>query len=335
MLIHDINSYENLDETRCNWNEINSIWGVSPIGPIHLGYDSQILMQKEGIEKGIKDHTIIIADLHTIMDKGYSWYEIKKRGFYFEFYLKEICKIENTKFIFGSEFQTRSLYTEMMYSVLPKLEWKNILEAMPSKMRNSRNYSASSAIYPVMQCLDVLYNKANFVFADTGQRKIYTLLNAFLKEESYVFYSEFQKILDATHIVYYPLAHDIKGNRLVESTLGTRISVHDDEATLRNKIKSMFAPFGTNNTDKANALLETYKYSVFPWLKDIGYSVRIKSKKYDTFEEFENDYNHMVFHPNDAKDEIFEPLKLRLAHIQSTMNKGITNWIDHDKLNKK
>ncbi|MCB0412812.1 MAG: hypothetical protein KDD50_00660 [Bdellovibrionales bacterium] len=334
MLKHEINIPENLGEVKCKWNEISSLWGVSPTGPIHLGYDSQILMQKEGIKKGIKEHTIIIADLHTIMDKGHSMYDIKKRGFYFEFYLKEVCKIENTKFIFGSEFQTRPLYIEMMYSILPKLEWKHILEAMPSQMRRSRNYAASSTIYPVMQCLDVLYNKANFIYADTGQRKIYNLLDAFSQIKPYAFYSRFQEILDTLHIAYYPLMHDIYGMRLVESTTNTRISVHDNEATLKNKIMKMFAPYGSNDTIKANALLETYKYSVFPWLNDIGRSIRIDSRQYDKFQEFENDYIQQVFHPNDAKEELFKVLKIRLAHIQSTLYGGITNWIDLNKLNK-
>ena len=335
MRIHDLNSPKNLDETGCKWNEVSSIWGVSPIGPIHLGYDSQILMQKEGIKKGIKDHTIIIADLHTIMDKGFSLYDIKKRGFYFEFYLKEVCKIENTKFIFGSEFQSRPLYTEMMYSILPKLEWKHIFNAMPSKMRKNRNYAASSTIYPVMQCLDVLYNNANFIFADTGQRKIYNLLDVISKLESYAFYSRFKEILDTIHIAYYPLGHDIKGKRLVESNTNTRISVHDDETTLRNKINNMFAPYGSNNTKRADALIETYKYSVFPWLHDIGRSIRINSQQYDTFEEFERDYNQQVFHPIDSKEELFNVLKIRLAHIQNTMYRGITNWIDFNRLNKR
>lgn len=201
-------------------------------------------------------------------------------------------------------------------------------------MRRSRSYAASSTIYPVMQCLDVLYNNADFIFADTGQRKIYNLLDAFSKIESCAFYSRFQEILDTIHIAYYPLGHDIKGKRLEESSTDTRISVHDNETTLSNKIKKMFAPYGSNETDRANALLETYKYSVFPWLNDIGRSIQIKPKKYDTFEEFESDYNQQVFHPNDAKAELFKVLKIRLTHIQSTMYRGITNWIDLNKLNK-
>ena len=327
-----INDYKGLADTCSDWSSRKSLWGVAPVAPIHLGLDSLVLLQKEAIRLGVKRHYLIIADFHALMTKGISWRESRARSYYYEFYFKEVCQLENTDFLLGSFFQTRPDYVEELYSSLRDISLSKVRETMPSLAKNRTVYSFV-AVYALMQCLDIFHVNANYVLAETAQKKIYDLVpdisNSFIQRTGIE--RNFTTGLNKMSFAYIKPAHDILGQNLNVSSSGTRISIHESESSLLKKVKRISIPAQTDPSS-TNPLLDTFKYSVFPWFDFIQIKcLNGVTKEYYKYEDFEFDYYHKVFHSIDAKSELYEKLKMRISKTQNLMAKGISNWINIDK----
>ncbi|WP_149242231.1 hypothetical protein [Dyadobacter sp. 32] len=328
----DINDYTELAGTCSDWTSRKSLWGVAPVAPIHLGFDSLVLLQKEAISLGVKRHYVIIADLHALMTKGMTWKENRARSYYYEFYFKEICKLENTDFLLGSFFQTRTDYVEELYSSMRDISLSKVRETMPSSAKNQTVYSFV-AVYALMQCLDIFHVNANYVLAENAQKKIYDLVpdiaNSFIQRTGIE--RNFTTGLNKMSFAYVKPAYDILGQNLNLSSSGSRISIHETDTSLIKKIKKMsIPPLGA--TFLANPLLETFKFSVFPWFDVVSVKgLNGSIKEYYDFKQFESDYYNQVFHSIDAKNELYLKLRERISTTQSLMAKGITNWINIDK----
>src|SRR5579864_836215 len=70
-------------------------WGTAPTGAIHIGYFVPILKIIDYLEAG-SDMTILIADLHAVLDEMKSTFEqVEYRALYYETMIKEILKSLN------------------------------------------------------------------------------------------------------------------------------------------------------------------------------------------------------------------------------------------------
>jgi len=336
----NIDDFDNLDTllSITNWSEINTLWGVGPVAPLHLGYDSLIVLQKKILEKNPHRHFLIMADIHAILSHKFSWQDIRERCYYYEYYFRETCNLKNCDYVLGSYFQTRADYIEELYSVMGQISLNNVKDSLPTSTKKNETIPASIAIYPLMQCLDIFHLKANLVIAEKGQEKIYELCRKFGDYKIYRIGMETK--LKATKgkliFLYIPTSHDIQGNPLIQSTTNTRISIHDNESTLISKINNMYAPPYDQKIieGRANAVLEFFKYSVFPWFKE---SVSIENInngiiKYDKFRDLEDNYNKGLHTPQELKRVLQLYLWKRLSSIQDSLANGIDSWIDKTKL---
>ncbi len=334
-----ISSVDEIDEKLIipNWDDINTLWGVGPSAPLHLGYDSLLILQKAILEKRPHRHFMLMADMHTILSHKLSWKEIRQRCYYYEYYFREICNLKNADYILGSYFQTRADYIEELYSVLGQTALSAVKDTLPSPKKNEM-IPASIAIYSLMQCLDIFHLRANLVVAEAGQEKIYNLARDF--DKCRITRPGIETKLRATKgkliFLYIPTAHDIDGKPLRESTAKTRISIHDNKATLEAKIDRMYAPpFDQPLIEgRANAILEFFKYSVFPWI-DAGIeviNVNYETIHYNTYRDLERDYNNGLFHPLELKASLKQALWIRLKYIHNHLTVGIDSWINFDKL---
>ena len=195
---------------------------------------------------------------------------------------------------------------------------------MPTLKKNETIMSYS-VIYPIMQCIDVLYTKADVILAEHGQKKIYSLL----KYLSPYFNHKIDK--KGINFIYVKQSHDILGKPLNVSTSKTRISFHETEESLKQKIQKMYAPEKEIcQSGKVNALLETFKYSVFPWVSEVHIKSTTKTLvKYSKYKDFEKDYFSGIIHPNDVKNTLFYVLINRIKCAKEKLKNATTNWIGY------
>ncbi len=317
-----------------------SLWGVAPTAPLHLGYDSLILAQRELIQLGLS-HIVLLADYHAVLTHGYSGLQASSRATYYESYLRHCCGIDAT-FLRGSRFQTTPQYVEMLYSAMSALPVSAVKNSLSKISKGSGVNAAmvSSYIYGLMQCLDCYFVNANVIFAERGQAKIYRLLDAFPPTAlSSATFSALKRISATlaipTVFVYASTGTDIKGMPLNISRAETRISIHERKDSLSAKIDQMFAaPGGTPlPSGRVNAILEFFRCSVFPWRKS-PVTVRNVSgaeRDYASYADFRADYDTGALDPRDCKAALKELLWDRLSNVQRTMGSCICDWVDLDK----
>ncbi len=323
-----------------SWNEIKSLWGVSPVGPLHLGYDSLIVLQRKILEKNPKKHFIVIADIHSALSHGLSWLDLRQRCYYYEYYLREISFLKHSNYILGSYFQTRPSYVESLYSLLGKVSLRSVMDTLPAYVKKNNIVPASVSIYSLMQCLDVFYLETNFIVADRGQEKIYDLIYEFYDCNVLRFGTEtnLKEPEKKITFLYIPIASDIKGRSLKESSSETRTSIHDSKDTLEKKIDHMYAPPYNQMIckEKINACLEFFKYSVFPWIDE---KIKIVNQNgveflFENYRELEKCFYEGFLFPNDLKKSLKDYLWKRLQFIQNSLQQGIDFWVDKKRLNK-
>ena len=320
-----------------------SLWGVAPVAPLHLGYDELILTQKRIVDAGAR-HVVLLADLHAMMSHGLSFAEVTSRALYYEHYLKSCCGLR-AQYLRGSEFQMRVDYTEHLYALTARTKVSSVKDAIPSSAKSSdQSACVSTFLYSIMQCLDAWYLNATVVVAEAGQKKIYDLQPELLPSLLGSAYSvnhvaPLRSVKDGrgnhTRFLYRPTGHDIQGLPLAQSKARTRISIHDNAETLGRKVNSMFAPPAGQAVPegRVNALLEHFRYSVFPWRTQ---PVIVKGEdgrdhQFDNYGGFSIAYNEGLLHPAECKKALLNALQERLAQIQGSWSQGFTSWIDVDK----
>lgn len=327
-----INHPNKVSELQLKLKGKNTLWGLAPVAPIHLGYDSLILLQKKAIEEG-STHVVLLADLHAMMSHKLKWEDVDIRVNYWKFYLKEICHIEAT-YLRGSYFQTRPGYVEDLYSIISSLTVRKVKDRLP-KVAKTEAFYVYQTIYPIMQCLDIFHTDAEIILAEEGQRKIYKLIEELHKSEIFRPWVN-QRLRKDLSFIYIHTSHDINGEPLIKSKLSTRINVHETPDTLKKKINRMYAPPAGQQLEegKVNALLEFFKFSVFPWFKEIRINTSKGERYYASYSEFENDYAKGEIHPADAKEALYKYIGERLKEIQELFKQGLTKWIKFEKLMK-
>ena len=120
---------QNLEEIIGDTQDIKTIikerplkiyFGTAPTNTIHIGYFVPLLKIADFVDAGC-DVTILLADLHAILDNLKSSFEtINKRSEYYEIMLLEMLKLLNVdtnkiKFVRGTKFQLGEKYTLDMY----------------------------------------------------------------------------------------------------------------------------------------------------------------------------------------------------------------------------
>jgi tyrosyl-tRNA synthetase len=336
-----IDNIDNLDSVLnvSNWNDINTLWGVSPAAPLHLGYDSLIILQRKILERKPHRHFLIMADMHAILSHKFTWQDIRQRCYYYEHYFREICNLKGCDYVLGSYFQTRADYIEELYSSMGQTSLTAVRETLPTSTKKNQMIPASVAIYSLMQCLDIFHLKANLVIAEQGQGKIYDLCKNF--DQYKIARLGMETKLKATKgrltFLYIPTSHDIEGKPLNESSTNTRISIHDNKEILERKINKMYAPPHDQPIEngRVNAMLEFFKYSVFPWFNE---AINIQDNdnntiSYAKYEDMEQNYYQGLHTPQALKRALKVYLWQRLSNIQDGLSKGIDSWIDKTKLN--
>ena len=326
---YSIKDYNELSSLPIDYSGKKSLWGIAPTSPLHLGYDALFLLQKEIVKQGAT-HTILFADMHSMLSHSQSWEESHQKTHYYGYILSNVYEI-NAHYITGSSLQKSDEYILLLYGLLRIVSVSNVKKTVPSARKNQQTF-LYQLLYALMQCLDAIILEAEIIVAERAQKKIYDLLKIINEKDdiSTILGKDYIARINEMKIIYVNTSHDIKGNRLNQSNRTTRISFHDMPDVYKKKIQKMFAPPQTiEDNGKNNALLEHFKYSVFPWFE----KVELRNEKdimstYDNYESFQDDYLSGKIHPAIAKETLLRLVGLRLDSIQTILQRGLISWID-------
>lgn len=296
--------------------DCSSLWGIEPLKVLHLGYDRIIVKQRDLIKAGLK-HKILIADVHAMLDNPGAE-NLFMRTQYVTSYLRDLCGLERAKFVLGSNFQHSDPYIDLLYNVLSVTGVSTVRMELARKKATIGNL-----IYPIMQALDGVSLETNIVFGGTDQRGTYMMAREILHKMGY----------KKPAVLLSYLSQDIKGELLKNSKMETRITIHDNRQTLKNKVNKMYAP---KTQTENNPLLEHFKFSILPWFDGVNVKLTDGSQmKIEDFKELEKLYSINKIGVEDLKDVAFEYLWLRLRKIQAYFHSRpkLIEWIDFKRIN--
>lgn len=319
-------SLERLAERFAGEPRRKSLWGVSPLAPLHIGYDPLILQQAALARARSTTHVVLLADLHAELISGLEPAVIAERAAYYARYL-EFALSDRAEILLGSTLQTEPGYVRHLYKVLNQMALSKVRGAAPAQMKSRGQRETLSIVYLVMQCLDILELDVDLVFGEASQAKIYELTPLV---------AETLRSRREIEYAYVPGACDITGQPLGASTRKTRISFHDEGVILEEKVRRMYAPPPGAPVDpggKVNALLAAFEWSVFPW-REAPVPVRSSRLEYtlsfERYEELAKAYAAGDIHPSDCKEALFVALDRRFRGIREYLA-DTADWIQPER----
>ncbi len=262
--------------------------GHEPSGSLHLGNLAGSLPVLKLAKHGF--HAIILlADLHALAnDKG----ELKDIQ---EFARKDLDMFEKVakkmgiggkiEYKFGTEFENQDYFVQMLR--LSKLV--NFTEAEKSMDEISRKSVArmtSSAIYPLMQVLDIGVLGVNVAVGSIDQRKVHVLAIENLKKLGY-----------ATPVAIHNrvILQGIDGNRKMSKSFGNTIDLDETQDSLEKKIKKTYCAPGET---EINPILSWYRALIFP-LSEVP--LHFAEKVTGTYLELESLWRKKEISPQELK----------------------------------
>jgi len=154
-------------------------WGTTPTGKPHIGYLIPLLKIRDFLKAGVKV-TIMIADMHAILDAIKSSPEIvDHRSEYYEIVLRSTLKLIgcenmlNLTIIRGSSFQLTEDYNYDLQRLLAITSLHDANIAGTEVVKQSKNPTLGSMVYPLMQALDEVYLNCDAQLGGIDQRKIF------------------------------------------------------------------------------------------------------------------------------------------------------------------
>eukprot|EP00118_Oscarella_pearsei_P001703 m.8201 g.8201 ORF g.8201 m.8201 type:complete len:856 (+) comp20416_c0_seq1:26-2593(+) len=158
----------------------------------------------------------------------------------------------------------------------------------------------SQFLYPCMQCADIFFLGVNVCQLRVDQRDVNVLAREYATKR------EFPKPVVISHEMLPGLKQGAE--KMEESGSDNAIFMDDSEDEVRRKIHSAYCP--PKEVEK-NPCVQYFKLIVFPRCLDEGDDVflRISERNgiklaFKSFEDFKNDYESGVLHPNDVKDNL-------------------------------
>lgn len=303
-----------------NKKDIIAYDGFEPSGRMHI---AQGILRTHNVNKltklGVK-FKFWIADWFALMNLklGGDLNKIQKCG-------KEMIRIweacgmdmDNVEFIWSSEeIKTRSAeYWQLILDIATKFNLNRIKKCTKIMGREESDELATSQIfYPVMQCADIFFLKANIISMGTDQLKVNMLAREYCDKTK----SKFKPVT-----VSHPMLMGLDGSdKMSKSNPDNTIFMDESEAEVRRKINKAFCEPG--NIEK-NPLLNWAQHLIFPI---IGHVIIPGDEKWN---EPELKFDNFITLENDFKEEKIFPKRLKqgLANHIIGMLKPI-----HDKLKK-
>lgn len=159
---------------------LTGYWGTAPTRSPSVGYLIPLMKFADMVHAGI-DMTVFIADLHAFLDKGYKWVDkTDQRTKYYIFLIKHILKrlgVDEDQYTFtkGSDVQLDRVYIMDLLKLLTHVTVNQAKKAGSDVVKQNKEPTLSSLVYPLMQVIDETVLKADIELGGLDQRKIFAL----------------------------------------------------------------------------------------------------------------------------------------------------------------
>lgn len=237
-------------------------------------------------------------------------------------YMIEVWKaagmnMSSVQFLWSSEeiLKRPNEYWSLVFDIARKNSLKRVMRCTQIMGRSeSDDLCASQIFYPVMQCADIFFLKADICQLGMDQRKVNMLAREYCDAQSSR--TRPKKPVILSHHMMMGLGEGQE--KMSKSIPDSAIFMEDSPAEVNAKIKKAFCPYGVI---EKNPVLDYYKHIVFP-LTPI---VEIKSKnieneeiikEYSEYDKFEQDFKEDIITPKDIKsylafrlNELLKPIR--------------------------
>lgn len=288
--------------------------GVATTGSFHMGYFVPCGKLLDFEKAGIKN-IILIADIHAALDDlKCKWEELElKAEYYKKCFELGFPWVKKPDFVIGSSFQLKKEY---QYDVLKMSTLLTVARATraASEVTRMKNPKVSELIYPIMQALDEQYLGVDIQLGGSDQRHILTMAREYLSPLGY------KKRVE----IMTPLIVSLKGPgvKMSASIPESHIKIHEDEASIKNKINKAYCPEGVKED---NPILQLYQYILFPIKskikieRDKKFGGDIKFKDYT---ELERSFVEREIHPIDIKQTLSKYLIEIFKNVRNYFEKN-------------
>jgi tyrosyl-tRNA synthetase len=298
--------------------DISFYWGTAPTGKIHIGYLLPMIKITEMIKVGCNGK-ILFADLHAYLDSmKTSWELLEYRTQYYKEMIQQLliifgADLDKVEFIKGSSYQLSREYTIDVYKMLSKITVDCAQKGGAEVVKQNDNPLMSGLVYPILQVLDEVYLKTDIELGGVDQRKIFMMSRDNLHKIGY------KPVIHIMNKMLPSLAGKT-GEKMSSSIANSKIELTDSPKDIRKKInKAFLEPQHTNSP-----LFEFIKNVIFPILQLRTETFIINRdekyggpKKYESYQDLENDYIKDIICPPDIKlgvsdflIDLLEPIRI-------------------------
>jgi tyrosyl-tRNA synthetase len=313
---------------------VRCYWGTAPTGKPHLGYLVPLIkiiqMQNLGY-----DMTILLADLHAMMDDGKSSQDVivARTQFYHKILSILLHEIElraqkqrsvhwrDLKFVVGETIQLTPKYMTDMLMMMSKVTLKAAQHAGSEVVKQNKDPRMSSLAYPIMQMLDEEHLHCDVELGGVDQRKLFMFSRQHCGDLGYK-----KRIY-----LMNPLIPGLtKTGKMSSSEPLSKVDFDDTDDTIREKLAKCFSVDGKIEGNGLVAIIKYILFELFP----AGLSVPRKEEYggdlfYATYEAFEADFLAKKVGSVDIKPavathliEFITPIRQQLAQLAELIKKA-------------
>lgn len=279
--------------------------GYEPSGKIHMGHvltvNKLMDLQKAGFEI-----TVLLADVHAYMNQKGTMEEVRKIADYNkECFLALGLDREKTNFVYGSDFQLSPEYMLNVLKLTQSTSLNRAKRSMDEVGRKMEDPKVSQMVYPIMQAIDIALLGVDVAVGGIDQRKIHMLAREGLPGLGF----------KAPLCIHTPILIGLDGTKMSSSS-ENYISVDDDAASIKKKLKKAFCTAGVVEDNPVMAL---FRYHIMPRYDEIVFE---RPEKFGgdlvckSYEELEAVFSDETLHPMDLKNgaakyinEILDPVR--------------------------
>lgn len=316
-------------------------WGTAPTKAPHLGYFLPLLKIRDLIKAGCKV-TILLADIHSYLDEGFSSIsKVEARTEFYKFVITEMLRRigvnpEEYEIVKGSEVQLNPKYFVDLLKFTTIINEKSALKAGTEvvKKTDTKNVKISSLIYPLMQCLDETALEVDAQLGGVDQRKIF----GFSRDHVEKLGKDYSKCSYLINPLLPSLcqSHGVpKLEKMSASIEKSKITFLDNINQIHKKICNAYCPPNISDVN-SNAILALLKYIIFPMCEaGVFENVVVKTSRVRNESTHESESKGEREDSNEKKEEnlcksvVVESANDMIVHLTYTDFKELEqDWID-------
>jgi tyrosyl-tRNA synthetase len=252
---------------------ITGYWGTAPTKAPSIAYLIPLMKVADMVVADI-DMKILIADVHAFLDSK-SDVRIDEQTNYYIFLIRTILDnlgIEECSYsiIQGSDVQLDKKYVLDLLKLLTKVTVNQAKHAGNEVVKQSKETSLASLIYPIMQAIDETVLEADIELGGMDQRKIFTLSRDIIGHLNHP---------KCAYLMNELLPSLCKKNKMSSSDVEGKIEFTDSLEIIAGKLRKAFC---AEKEVKDNPCMALARLIVYPMNR--------KLDKYETYLDLEHDW---------------------------------------------